>query len=97
MRSWRLRTIVFLLRLGGGATFCAFFAMFLPVDFMESTHNMLGSENVVLSDEESAGEWCRSVYRKRTDLICHFQNVVQNVGGGSITQGCGQRIFIAVR
>ena len=42
MRPWRLRAIVFLLRLAGGATFCAFFAMFLPVDFMESTHNMLG-------------------------------------------------------
>jgi len=42
MRPWRLRAIVFLLRLAGGTTFCAFFAMFLPVDFMESTHNMLG-------------------------------------------------------
>ena len=42
MTPWRLRAIVFLLRLGGGTTFCAFFAMFLPVDFMESTHNMLG-------------------------------------------------------
>ena len=42
MRPWRLRAIVFLLRLSGGTTVCAFFAMFLPVEFMESTHNMLG-------------------------------------------------------
>ena len=42
MIPWRLRAIVFPLRLAGGTTFCAFFAMFLPVDFMESTHNMLG-------------------------------------------------------
>jgi hypothetical protein len=42
MRPWRLRAIVFLLRLSGGTTVCAFFAMFLPVDFMESTHNVLG-------------------------------------------------------
>jgi hypothetical protein len=42
MTPWRLRAIVFLLRLGGVTTFCAFFAMFLPVDFMASTHASLG-------------------------------------------------------
>ena len=42
MTPWRLRAIVFLLRLGGAVTVCAFFAMFLPVEFMASTHNLLG-------------------------------------------------------
>ena len=39
---WRLRAIVILLRLAGGMTVLAFCAMFLPVDVMESTHNLLG-------------------------------------------------------
>lgn len=42
MTPWRLRAVVFLLRLGGAVTVCAFFAMFLPVEFMASTHNLLG-------------------------------------------------------
>ena len=42
MTPWRLRAIVFLLRLGGAVTVCAFFAMFLPVAFMASTHDLLG-------------------------------------------------------
>ena len=42
MTPWRLRAIVFLLRLGGVVTACAFFAMFLPVEFMASTHDRLG-------------------------------------------------------
>lgn len=42
MAPWRLQLIVFLLRLGGAATFCAFFAMFLPTDWMASTHARLG-------------------------------------------------------
>ena len=42
MTPWRQRAIVFLLRLGGVVTACAFFAMFLPVEFMASTHDRLG-------------------------------------------------------
>ena len=34
--------LVGLLRLAGVVTFCAFFAMFLPVDWMASTHERLG-------------------------------------------------------
>jgi len=36
------RLLVFLLRLGGAVTFVAFFAMFLPVDWMVRTHAWLG-------------------------------------------------------
>jgi hypothetical protein len=39
---WRLRLIVFLLRLAGAVTCCAFFAMFLPTDWMAATHARLG-------------------------------------------------------
>ena len=36
------KILVFLLRLSGGITLLAFFAIFIPVDFMESTHYKLG-------------------------------------------------------
>jgi hypothetical protein len=36
------RAIVLLLRLGGAITFSAFFAIFLPVDWMAATHRWLG-------------------------------------------------------
>jgi len=36
------RLLVFLLRLGGAVTVVAFFAMFLPVDWMVRTHAWLG-------------------------------------------------------
>jgi hypothetical protein len=36
------RLLVFLLRFAGVVTFSAFFAMFLPVDWMASTHERLG-------------------------------------------------------
>jgi hypothetical protein len=38
----RLRVLVVLLRLAGGFTVTAFLAMFLPVDWMASTHRSLG-------------------------------------------------------
>jgi hypothetical protein len=40
--TWQLRGIVILLRIGGAATFCAFFAMFLPVEWMAWTHARIG-------------------------------------------------------
>jgi hypothetical protein len=36
------KILVFLLRLSGGITLLAFFAIFIPVDVMESTHHKLG-------------------------------------------------------
>ncbi len=41
-RSWQERTLVFLLRLSGGITVTAFFAIFLPPEWMATTHRWLG-------------------------------------------------------
>ena len=42
MTSSRVRLIAALLRLAGAVTGCAFFAIFLPVDWMIETHEWLG-------------------------------------------------------
>jgi hypothetical protein len=42
LADWRTRLIVLLLRLAGCVTAAAFLAMFLPVEWMASTHRWLG-------------------------------------------------------
>ena len=38
----RIRLLTLILRIGGVATVCAFFAVFLPTEWMASTHQALG-------------------------------------------------------